>query len=176
MAKTKTIRANDNGKAVCINFSAAEIAEFGRVDATSGWIKWKVALGKDMPRLFEHMGWTPPGDMTIQESFEKKLTGGNFILTAKDKLADMEVDIAYQSAKSFTCFRFELKGRKKKGFRRELRFTMAFEEADAAAKLESYMQTVGSEGSLKLTYYPEEIQAELDLSSDEARQAVLTDD
>ena len=175
MAKTKTVRATDNGAAVHINFSTAEIAEFGRVDATSGWIKWKVALGKDMPKLFEHMGWALPGDATTQESFEKKLTGGNFILTAKDKLADMEVDIAYQSAKSFTCFRFELKGRKKKGFRRELRFTMSFEEADAAAKLESYMQTVGAEGALRVTYYPEAIQDELDLSSDEARQAVLED-
>lgn len=178
MAKTKTVHTSavSNGKSCTIHFSGAEIAEFGRVDATSGWIKWKVSLGKDMPKLFEHMGWELPGVATTQESFEKKLTGGNFILTAKDKLVEMEVDIAYQTAKSFTCFRFELKGRKKKGFRRELRFTMSFEQPDAAARLESYMQTVGSVGSLKLIYYPEQVQTEIDLSSDEAQQAVLTDE
>ena len=80
MAKTKTVRATDNGAAVHINFSTAEIAEFGRVDATSGWIKWKVALqGKDMPKLFRHMGWALPEETRQRRNrFEKKLTGGNF--------------------------------------------------------------------------------------------------
>lgn len=176
MAKNKTIHSVANGKAHQIEFPSAEISEFTKFDAGSGSIKWKVSLSKGMATLFDHMGWSMPGDATTQEGFETKLKGGNFILTAKDKLTEMEIDVAFAEIKGFTCHRFELKGKKKKGYRRELRFSMSFTEQGAAGKLESYMETVGSEGSLRVRHHPEEVQAELDLSSDEARQAVLSDE
>ena len=54
---------------------------------------------------------------------------------------------------------------------------MSFEEADAcrgeARKL--HHRPLGWQGALRVTYYPEAIQDELDLSSDEAQQAVLED-
>lgn len=173
MAKTKMIRAAD-GKSHSITFAGAQIAEFGRVDPASGWIKFRCSLGGGLDALFSKMGWDTPGEKTAMEKLDGKLSGGNFILTAKDKLIDAEIDIAYVSVTDFACHRFELEGRKKKGFRRELRFSVSFVEEDACGKLESYMMTSdNARGSLKVVYYPEEVQPELDLSNDEARQAVF---
>lgn len=173
MAKTKTIHAGANGKAHQIEFPTAEIAEITKFDPSAGRIKWRVSLAKGMEALFEHMGWALPGETTTVESFATKLKGGNFIFTSKEKLVDREIDIAFVEIKGFTCHRFEITGRKKKGFRRELRFDMTFQAPGTAAEVESYMEQVGAEGTLKVRHLPEESQTEMDLSSDEQRQAVL---
>ncbi len=173
MAKTKTVHTPDS-KAHSITFAGAQIAEFGRVDPASGWIKFRCSLGGGLDALFGRMGWDVPGEKTAMEKLDGKLSGGNFILTAKDKLIEAEVDVAYVTVTDFACHRFEIEGRKKKGFRRELRFSVSFTEDDACAKLENYMMTSdNARGSLKVVYYPEQVQEDLDLSSDEARQAVL---
>jgi hypothetical protein len=98
MGNTKTVRAAE-GKSFSINFAGAQIAEFGRVDPASGWIKFRCSLGGGLDALFAKMGWDVPGEKTAMEKLDGKLSGGNFILTAKDKLIDAEIDIAYDEAR-----------------------------------------------------------------------------
>jgi hypothetical protein len=186
MAKTRQVRAVDNSAAHTITFGGAKIAEFGRVDPASGWVKFHCSLGNGLEKLFKGMGWNPPGDKTMSEKLEGKLKGGHLILTANGKIQtqknadgvpqDAEVDIEYIDIKGFECHRFEIEGHKKKGFRRELRFTVTFQCGDGAANLENYMMRYdNARGSLRVSHFPEAIQPELDLSSNEARQATIAE-
>lgn len=145
-----------------ITFPSVKIAEFGRVDPSSGWIKFHSSLPKGFEKLFALMGWDAPGDKTMSQKLEGKLEGGHLILTAKDKLVEAEVDVAYLSITDFQCLRLELEGRKGKGFRRELRFQVKFVEEGAAAKLEAYQfECDNARGGLKVTYLIEQVQQEL---------------
>ena len=119
-------------------------------------------LGKGFENLFEMQGWQIPGDKTTLQGLEGKLTDGHFILSSRDKLIPAEVDLKFKSVTGFQLLRLELEGRKGKGFRRELRFTVTFEEVDGCAKLESFMMKApGSSGSLKITYLREAVQMAL---------------
>ncbi len=174
MGRTKTVHTppTDEVKMSSITFQGAKIAEFGRVDPLSGWIKFHCSLGAGLEKLFEIMGWDIPGNKTTLEKLEGKLDGGHFILTAKDKLVDAEVDIEFVAIKGFECHRFELEGRKKKGFRRELRFAVSFKCVDGCANLESYMmRTDNARGTLKVSYLKEAVQEEIPMEDD--KQGVL---
>lgn len=145
-----------------ITFPSVKIAEFGRVDPSSGWIKFQSSLPKGFEKLFDLMGWDVPGDKTMSEKLEGKLEGGHLILTAKDKLVEAEVDIEYISITDFSCLRLELEGRKGKGFRRELRFNVKFKQQDACALLEGYQfASDNARGSLKVNYLVEPVQTSL---------------
>lgn len=174
MAKTRSVKPVEQG-AFRLTFPDARIAEFGRVDPASGWVKFQCNLNpKSINVIFGHFGWEAPGDKSKLETFDGKLEGGSFILTSKDKLVDGEVDISYTTCNSFACHRFELEGRKKKGFRRELRFTVTFKQQDACALLESYMMTTdNARGVLQLTYVEQPEQISLVEATDEQRQATL---
>jgi hypothetical protein len=163
MAKSHTVHTpGDTPRMNHISFPSVKIAEFGRVDPSSGWIKFQSSLPKGFEKLFDLMGWDVPGDKTMSEKLEGKLEGGHLILTAKDKLIEAEVDIEYVAMTDFSCLRLELEGRKGKGFRRELRFNVKFKQQDACALLESYQfQSDNARGSLKVTYMIEPVQTEL---------------
>src|ERR1041384_134281 len=126
-----------------------------RVDPQSASANFRCNLTpKNLDVLFQHMGWQVPGDSASLEKLDGKLRGGHFILTAKidDELRlklkskngevdmDAEVDLEYSEISDFQCHRFEIEGRKKKGFRRELRFKATFPPKcpDALANLENY--------------------------------------
>ena len=173
MAKTRTVKPVEQ-RAFKATFPDARITEFGRMDPASGWVKFACNLSpQSIKVIFQHFGWEVPGDKSSLEKFDGKLEGGSFILNAKDKLVSGGVDIDYVACNSFACHRFELEGRKKKGFRRELRFTVTFKQQDACALLESYMMTTdNARGVLQLSYVeqPEQITIE---ATDEQRQATL---
>lgn len=186
MARSKTVHLPTpeevNTHQRSLTFPSAKIAEFGRVDPESGWIKFRCSLPKDIEKLFQVMGWDIPGEKTVSEDLEGKLKGGHLILTPKldkDELlkvkspdgkvnTDAEVDIEFEDISSFKCLRLELEGRKGKGFRRELRFEAKFKCEDGAANLESYMmRTSNARGSLKVTYYTEPVQTEIKLDDEQ---------
>lgn len=169
MSRTKTIHTPpEESHLSTITFPSAKIAEFGRVDPASGWIKFRCSLPKGFEKLFELMGWDIPGEKTVSEKLDGKLTGGHMILTSKDKLVDAEVDIEFESITGFECLRLELENRKGKGFRRELRFKAQFKCVDGAANLENYMmQTDNARGSLKVSYLREAVQPELPMDTPE---------
>lgn len=193
MPRTRTVHTPepDSSQIGKIQFHSVKLAEFGRVDTASGWMKFQCPMSaKSMDVLFPHMGWDIPGDKSSLEKLDGKLKGGHFILTAKaddEKLKvksqdgsvnlEMEIDIEFGEITDFQCVRLELEGRKKKGFRRELRFKATFAEKceDAAANLEAYMMRSGnSRGTLKVTYFvdPEQIT----MSHDESQSSLVPDD
>jgi hypothetical protein len=172
MAKSRTIHTPD-AAAKSINFAGARITEIHRVDTAGGHVKYACALGRGYETLFEKMGWTLPGEKTKSEKLEGKFEGGSLIHSASDKLVNAEYDIAYLVLSDFEMIRLEIEGKKKKGFRRELRFKATFKEQDACAKLEAYMfESDNARGPLKVTYYPEQVQEDLELT-EEQRQATL---
>jgi len=110
------------------------------------------------------MGWDVPGAKTTSENLEGKLEGGHLILTSRDKLIDAEVDIEFSTITKFACHRFELEGKKGKGFRRELRFEVKFKRGDGATRLENYMMwTDNARGVLKVTYLLEPVEQQMPL-------------
>ena len=87
-----------------------------------------------------------------------------------------ELDIDYLQADSFQVLRMEIEGRKGKGFRRELRFTVKSKEEDFCAQLESFMQqTGGKRATLRIRYLPQPVQTTTEevSATDEQRQASL---
>ena len=142
-----------------LKFSATKLAEIGRVDASSGWIKFTCFLGKGFEKLFKAMEWQVPDEHVTAQKLEGKFEGGYFVLTAKDKLIEGEVEIEFGTMSGFTCLRMELEGRKGKGFRRELRFQATLKSADGLALMESYMaRTDNARGILAVNYHKEPVQ------------------
>lgn len=177
MARVKTVNTPESQEAQTCTFTlpAAKLAELRRVDAMAASCKFHCLLGKGFESLFEMQGWQIPGDKTTLQGLEGKLTDGHFILSSRDKLVQAEVDLPFKSVTNFQLLRLELEGRKGKGFRRELRFTVAFEEIDGCAKLEAFMmKATGSAGSLKVTYLREAVQMELAEPAEE-KQEPMTD-
>lgn len=155
-----------------INFVGAKIASIGRGDPKSASCTFHCVLGKGMGKLFEKMGWEVPGEKCSMEKLDGKLDGGHFIMTGSgdpDQLklkstngkvnTDAEVEIDFGSITDFACYRFEIEGRKGKGFRHELRFKATVKNEDGMALLESYMsQTGNGKGNLKVAYLKESVQ------------------
>jgi hypothetical protein len=163
-----------------ITFPGAKMADFGRSAPDSGYIKFHCTLPKGFENLFTAMGWDVPGRKTTSENLEGKLEGGHLILTSRDKLIDAEVNIEFSTITKFACHRFELEGKKGKGFRRELRFEAKFKCVDGAANLENYMmRTDNARGVLQVTYLLEPIEQQLPLDAaaqDEANQVDIPSD
>ncbi len=187
MPKTLHTPAPDEIELNTILFPSVKIAEFTRFDPSSGVIKFRSTLPKGFETLFQTLGWEVPGDKTTMESLEGKLKGGHLLLSPKlnketlkvkstDGKVDTEadVDIEFGEIKDFQCLRLEIEGKKKKGFRRELRFkaTFAAKATDSCANLEAYMErTDNAPGSLKVSYLPEPIQTTI--SHDESQSSLI---
>lgn len=161
MARTRTVNTPESTEAQNCTFilPTAKLSELRRVDAMAASCKFHCLLGKGFEVLFEQQGWQIPGDKTTLQGLQGKLTDGHFILSSRDKLIPAEVELAFKSVTGFQLLRLELDGLKGKGFRRELRFSVTFEEIDGCAKLEAFMMRApGSSGSLKITYLREAVQ------------------
>lgn len=170
---TKTINTPDTPEMLNITFTGARISEFGRVDSSSGWIKFHCQLGSTLNGTFAKMGWDIPGSKTKSEKLEGKLNGGRLALISKEKLVDAELDMEYVTISDFECLRLELEQKKGKCFRRELRFNVTFKAMDGAALLESYQnRSDNARGALKVSYLKEAEQAPLPLTDTDRLQDV----
>jgi hypothetical protein len=153
-----------------IRFEGAKMSQFGREDKAAAWVVFHCSLGavdsRGFQGLFKRMGWSVPGEKVSMEKLDGSLSGGHFILTSQNKLVDAEVEIAFGKMGGFSVHRFELEGKKKKGFRRELRFKSTFELEDGCALLESYMmRSDNARGTLQVTYLKEPVQTTIDDSA-----------
>ena len=191
MATTRTVHTPEPVKTFKISFPQAKITEFGRVDPTSGWMRFRCKLTeKNMRTLFEHMEWREPGERTSLEKLDGKLVGGHLVLNPKlsadQKLAikskdgavdpESEMEIGYDTMTDFQCLRLELEGRKGKGFRHELRFTVKFHKETTCSEIELYQfRTDNAEGGLTVTYEKEPEQGEIPYvkADPEVQQRVL---
>lgn len=171
-----------------INFQNTKLAGISRVDAESASCEFHCGIGgKGMERLFRIMGWDLPGEKSSMEKLDGKLIGGKFILTgdadperlkvkSPNKKLDTgaEVECDFGVINSFACHRLELENRKKKGFRRELRFKASLNEPDGMAKLEAYMQATGDgRGELKVSHLKEAEQSTIPEVTAPDQQEVL---
>lgn len=187
MSKRTVTPVTDPGM-LAINFAGAKIAGIGRVDPKSASCTFHCSLGRGIGKLFETMGWEVPGEKSSYEKLDGKLEGGNFIFTSvgeTEKLkvksgdgkvnTEAEVDIDFGTITKFTCHRLEIEGRKKKGFRRELRFEATVKNEDGMALLEGYMmQTDNARGSLKVSYVKEAEQTEI--PTDDGQPSLITEE
>lgn len=150
----KTIHTPETPKMLVINFNWAEIDKVNVDAANAAHVDFGCPLGKGYEKLFDRMGWQIPEGSTSTLGFkDAKLEGGTFILSSKDKLIDCEIDCKYKTATNFHCERFELKGKKGKGFRRELRFRIIFEDLDGPLQLLGFLGRIpDGNGTLKLHY------------------------
>lgn len=141
-----------------ITFPATVIGGFRRADGAVGVVRFQSNIARDADELFQTLGWELPEEHCSFKRFDTVLRGGYFVLSSRDKLVDVEVDIEFTEISGFECHRIE--GRKKS--RRELRFKAAFKCEDGAANLESYMvRTNNARGSLKVVYVKDPVQAEI---------------
>lgn len=154
MARKRTIHTQADTPAMLnVFFKWAELNVIMKDAPTSGHVDFHCPLGAGYEKLFERMEWQIPEPKTTRQDLEAKLEGGYFVIAAKDKLVTAEAQVRYKFASGFHVQRFELKGKKGKGFRLELRFRVTIEEVDALAKLEAWWCAVaGTAGELKLMY------------------------
>jgi hypothetical protein len=200
MARPRTITPVEPLHVEALTFSHARIVEFGQVDSSSKWIKFACQVGKGYEELFAAMKWQTPSKTTMVQGLEGVLKTGSITLTpaldedakikAKSKNGKLnttaEFAVEYDKISSFQCVRRELEGRKGKGFRRILNFTVTHHAECGCAELEVYqLATDNARGSLRVTYTVEAEQEPIPttdgqqslipdavMASEEQRQAV----
>ena len=176
------VDAAEAPKMLKVSFAAAKVTDVGMVDPASKSIKFACLLGRGFEKLFDRMNWQVPGDHVTEQKLEAVLEGGNFILTASDKLVEAEVDLDFGKITGFSCVRRELEGKKGKGFRRELKFSATLKNANALALIEGYMNECdNARGTLVVSYLEKPVQVSMEdgdaqMKLDEERKAATGKD
>lgn len=154
-----------------IIFPGTWIDDMGRDAACTGWIKFKSNPGSALSLIFERLGWNLPGAREKVQKFDGELEGGHFILSAKGRLVEADVDIEFSMITGFELHRIEVEGKTI----RQLRFSGTYHCRDGAANIESYMvNTANAPGDLMVTYQVNgSVQAKLPgMATQEQREAV----
>jgi len=116
--------------------------------------------------------WGEIPEFLTSTALEGSLHLSSCELTPKEKLLRvhaMQLDAGQIT--EFKSVRRELKGSKGKGFRIELRFLVLFSDPLGCAKLEGYMQGVGSEKSaLRISFTKEPVQEMLPTGAEGERR------
>jgi hypothetical protein len=180
MAKTETIHTPDEPKLLKISFGGCRINSVTLSDAATGSFSFhcKVGNGKPLETLCRRMKWQVPEEHTPEIKLDGKLEGGTLTLLCETTLGkNVEIKLPYKVMKDFRIVRLELLAKKKKGFRRELRFSGTFDDAEGAATFESYMnRTNNADGHLTITYLKDpDTQSELPLADPTAAQATTAE-
>ena len=115
-------------------------------------------------KVITKMGWDEYPDGATSVSLDGSLAASTVALTpSAGELAKWETDFEATSVKGFEAVRYELEGKKGKGYRYELHFKVGFADMKACSKLEAFMTHVGDEkASLKVNYTPAAEQMPLD--------------
>ena len=138
-------------------FPTVELESFGR-DREGGTAKFKSTLSGD---VMSAMGWVEMPECATGADLEGELAVRTFELTPKDEgLKRHRTEIEVHKVGKFKTVRLELEGKKGKGHRTELRFTVWFADTTGARKLEEYILTAGK-SKLVLSYEPAAKQDEL---------------
>ncbi len=113
--------------------------------------------------LSETLAWGDIPEFMTGAALEGSLHLSSCELTPKDKLLRTHaITLDAGQMTEFKTVRRELKGTKGKGHRVELRFMVLFSDPAGCAKLEAYMQGVGSEKSaIRISFTKEPVQQEL---------------
>lgn len=110
------------------------------------------------------------------------MAASNAQLQPKDgALAKWSIEFQASAVKGFECIRYELEGKKGKGHRYELHFTVEFKDMTACALIEEHITNIGDhKATLVISYTKAAEQTDLvndDTPSldEERRQATLKD-
>jgi hypothetical protein len=123
------------------------------------------------------MGWAgfPEGATSI--SLEGSLAASKATLQPADgALAKWKVSFDANAVKGFEAVRYEMEGKKGKGFRYELHFVAEFKDMMACRYLEEFLTNIGDQKStLTVAYTKAAEQTEMDLAGEERRQATMAE-
>jgi hypothetical protein len=129
------------------------------------------------PKVGRAMGWAgfPEGATSI--SLEGSLAASKATLQPSDgALAKWEIGFDATGVKGFEAVRYEMEGKRGKGYRYELHFVAEFKDMTACKVLEEFITNIGDHKStLTVSYTKAAKQTDLDLSDDERRQATMAD-
>jgi hypothetical protein len=88
------------------------------------------------------------------------------------ELAKWIIDFKVTTVKGFEVVRYDLEGKKNKGYRYELHFSIEFVDMTACRELEGFITHIGDQKStLTVSYTKAAEQTDLPLQSEEVRQA-----
>lgn len=156
-----------------ITFTGVQLLGFGR-DSKGGKATFSAGLNGVVQRA---MSWGEIPEFLTGGDLEGELSATVITLVPKEaELKRHETSIDVSKVSKFSSVRLELEGKKGKGHRTELRFTVTFSDQKGARKLEEYMQTCGK-SSLIVSYEKQAVQADLPgtevHATDEQRQAAM---
>lgn len=131
-------------------------------------------------KVITKMGWSeyyPDGASSV--TLDGSLAASTVVLKpSAGELAKWETDFEASAVKGFEAIRYEMEGKKGKGYRYELHFAVTFADMKGCSKLEAFMTHVGDEKATLLVSYTkaaEQLPLENDLAGDERRQATLAE-
>lgn len=156
-----------------VDFTGVTLKSISRKPSSGGEAKFSANLTAAVQKK---MGWGEMPPYETSANLEGDLAAQSMILGAKDTLmAAYEISVDIQSAGGFEAIRKELPGKRAKGFRHVLHFTVKFAD-NAMGLLEEYMLKVPEEkGSMTILYVPRAAQADLPQQTNEQRQATLAE-
>lgn len=121
------------------------------------------------------MGWAGFPDGATSISLEGSLAASKATLQPSDgALAKWEIGFDATAVKAFEAVRYEMEGKRGKGYRYELHFVAEFKDMTACKMLEEFITNIGDHKStLTVAYTKAAEQTDLPLQSEEGRQATM---
>jgi hypothetical protein len=139
--------------------------------------------GNFSEKIGKQMGWAGMQAGATSVSLEGSLAASTVQLQPKDgALAKWLTEFSATAVKSFEAIRYEMEGKKGKGFRYELHFAVEFKDMTACRYLEEFITHIGeSKSDLTVSYTKQAEQTSLIdadgvVLDDERRQATMSED
>jgi hypothetical protein len=132
-----------------ITFTSVILKAFGRTHK-GGTATFSSSLNNT---VCASMGWGI-GEGQTSAKLEGSLYALSMVLKpAEQALAKHKVDLDIQSVGNFEAVRYEVEGKKGKGFRHEIHFKITFGDQEGCKKLERYILTIGEgKATLAVSY------------------------
>jgi hypothetical protein len=129
------------------------------------------------PKVGKAMGWAGFTEGATSMSLEGSLAASKATLQPSDgALAKWEIGFDATAVKGFEAVRYEMEGKRGKGYRYELHFYAEFKDMTACKLLEEFITNIGDHKStLTVAYTKAAEQTDLPLATDDQRQATMAD-
>jgi hypothetical protein len=129
-------------------------------------------------KVTEKMAWSDFPEGATSVNLVGSLAASTCVLKpSAGELSKWVTEVEASAVKGFQAIRYELQGKKGKGFRYELHFDVHFADMKACAKLEAFMTHVGEEkASLTVSYTKAAEQLEMGEGGDDRQGALDTED
>lgn len=157
-----------------ITFTGVTLKSFSR-DHNGGNAKFSGNMGA---KVNAQMGWEEFPNGATSMKLEGSLAASTAQLQPDDgALSKWLIEFSASAVKGFEAVRYEMEGKKKKGYRYELHFTVEFKDMTACRELESFITHIGDHKSTLTVSYTKAAE-QLDLApkqTDERRLATMAE-